>query len=407
MGYTKDAIKGVSWITGLRVLTRLITFVRLAVLGRLLTPAQFGLFGIASLVLFFLETLTETGINVFLIQEKDNVNKYINSAWVVSIIRGILLSCLIILFAPLIVLFFNTPEAYSIILLIALVPFVRGFINPAIVIYQKDLFFSKEFRLRSILFFVDVAISIIVGYITRSPVAFVFGLIGSAAVEVLLSYILFDKRPKFILEYQKVKRVITKGWWVTITGIFSYFSENGDNIAVGKFLGSSALGIYQVAYKFSTLPISEITNVVNQVMFPVYSKFSDDKSRLWNAFIKVTLLSSLGAIFLGGVIFFFAKSIILAVMGSQWITAVPAIQILSIYGVLRTIFGNFSPVFLAVGKQNYVAQMTFVRVVSLLVSIIPLVITFGMIGAGYAMLLSILVEVPIILYFSFKVFNKS
>lgn len=404
MGYTKSAVKGVSWITLLRILTRVITLVRLSILGRLLTPVQFGYFGIATLILSFLEIFTETGINVFLIQEKGHIKEYVNSAWVVSIVRGIVLALIIFFSASAISVFFNSSEAHSIIALIGFVPLIRGFINPAIVTYQKELLFHKEFLFRFLLFFIDVVISIVVGFLTRNAIAFVYGLIASAIIEVMLSYILFSIRPQIQLEIKKVKYIIRRGWWVTMTGIFSYFADNGDNLIVGKILGSSALGIYQVAYKFSTLPISEITNVVNQVIFPVFSRFSEDKERLLKAFLKVTLFGSLGALVLGGGIFVFAEPIILIFMGKQWVAAIPAIQVLAIYGILRTMFGNFAPLFLSLGKQNYVAKMTFVRVLGLAIVVVPLVTSYGMVGAGYAMLVSIFFEIPIILYFAHKVF---
>ena len=88
MGYLKDTIKGLSWMTALRAVTRGLAVVKIAILARILLPSQFGNYGIALLVLGFLEVLTETGINVFLIQEKDDPQKYLNSAWVVSIARG-------------------------------------------------------------------------------------------------------------------------------------------------------------------------------------------------------------------------------------------------------------------------------------------------------------------------------
>lgn len=406
MGYTTDAVKGVSWISLLRVLTRVITFIRLAILGRLLTPTQFGYFGIATLLLALLEILTETGINVFLVQEKKHIKEYINSAWVVSILRGAILSFVILISAPFIAAFFNASDATSVIMLMAFVPFIRGFINPAIISFQKDLLFHKEFILRFILFIIDAIVVILLAFITRDAASFVWGLIASAILEVILSYVLIPLWPKLVFQYQQVKYIVKRGSWVTLTGIFSYFAENGDNITVGKLLGTASLGIYQVAYKFSTLPVSEITNVVNQVIFPVYTKFSDDKKRLWSAFIKVTVGSSMAAFLLAIIIFLFAEPIILFFMGDQWLLAVPVIKILAIYGFVRTIFGNFAPLFLSLGKQDYVAKMTFVRVLGLLIAIIPLVSTYGMVGAGYAMLLSIIVEIPIILYYTYSLVRK-
>ena len=72
MGYLKDTIKGITWMTALQAIIKVVAIGKIAVLARILSPSQFGSYGIALLVLGFLEVLTETGINIFLIQEKDD-----------------------------------------------------------------------------------------------------------------------------------------------------------------------------------------------------------------------------------------------------------------------------------------------------------------------------------------------
>lgn len=161
MGYTFRALKGISWMGILRASTRGISFLRIAILARILNPSQFGVFGVASLILAFLEILTETGINIFLIQQRDDIKSYLSSAWIVSIIRGCLISLLLILSAPFISDFFNSPESYPVIILIAFVPFIRGFINPAIINIQKEIQFQKELYIRFTLFVIDAAIAIL------------------------------------------------------------------------------------------------------------------------------------------------------------------------------------------------------------------------------------------------------
>ncbi len=398
MGYKTPALKGITWMGFLRASTRLIAFVRLAVLARILSPAQFGAFGVATLVLSFLEVITETGINVFLIQNKEKSNDYISSAWIVSIVRGSLIALLLVLFAPLISSFFNSPESYNILLLIAPVPFIRGFINPSIINIQKNIEFHKEFYLRSILLLVDASVAIIAAFVTKSAVSMAYGLIVSAVIEVVLSFILFKPWPKLTFEKDKMLHIFSRGWSVTLTGIFLYLSENLDNITVGRILGVGSLGIYQNAYKISTLTISEIAEVVNKVTFPVYSKFSDDKQRLSNAFKKVISSSSLVAIALGIFIFIFADLIVRIILGPDWASAVPIVKILSVYGVLRTIFGNVPPLLLSLGKQKYVAGIVFVRLFVLAIVIVPLVSRFGMEGAAYAMVISVFAEIPLMIF---------
>jgi len=398
MGYSTSAFKGISWMALLRVSTRGVAFVRLAILARLLSPTQFGVFGVATLVLALLEVITETGINVFLIQKKDSSHEYISSAWVISIIRGCLIALVLVISAPLIAGFFNSPESQTLLYLIAIVPFVRGFINPSIINIQKDIQFHKEFYLRTTLLLVDASIAIIVALITRSAESLAYGLIFSAVVEVVLSFILFKPRPSLAFEFPKVKHITSRGWSVTLIGIFSYFAENLDNIMVGKIMGTQFLGIYQNAYKISTLSISEIAEAVNKVTFPVYTKLSDDKVRLRKAFSKVFITSSGVTILLGIFIFVFADLIVNVILGPNWSSAVPVVKILAIYGILRTMLGNIPALLLSLEKQKVVAGIISIRLIVLMVLIAPFINQFGMIGAGYAMLASVLVEAPFMAY---------
>src|SRR3990170_5219376 len=139
MGYFKTAVSAISWSVTQRWLIRGLTFVRIAILARLLLPAQFGVFSIAALVLGLLEVFTETWINVFLIQEKGDIDSYINTAWVISILRGFFIGGTMALFSPLISKFFHSPDALTILLAMSVVPIVRGFINPSIAKLQKHL----------------------------------------------------------------------------------------------------------------------------------------------------------------------------------------------------------------------------------------------------------------------------
>ncbi len=406
MGYTRVALKGISWMSVFRVVTRVLSFLKIAVLARVLTPSQFGVFGIASLVLAFLEIITETGVNIILIQAKKDIKEYIDSAWVVSIIRGIVVSLLIIISSPLITSFFKTPEALNILLLISVVPFIKGFINPAEVKFRKELNFSYEFWFRSFIFLVDSVVAILFALFTHSVYSLVFGLIAGALVEVVISFILIKPMPRFIFKSEYLKDLLNKGKWITAYGIFNYFAENGDNIVVGRVLGSSALGVYQMAYKISILPISEVSDVISQVVFPVYTKIEGDIKRLINAYLKTMVLISIGSIIIGSIVFIFAKEIVFIILGPQWLSAIPVLRVLALYGMLRTIAGPSSALFLSKGKQNYVTAMALVRFITLVITIYPLVLMYGMIGAGYSAFLSVLVELPVIIYFVIKILRS-
>lgn len=403
MGYLQNTIKGITWVGAFRGFTRIVAFARTAVLARILIPAQFGLFGVTTLVLAFLEILVETGINVFLVQEKDDIDEYINTAWVISIARGMIISAVIFVAARYISIFFKSPDSLNLLYLIAAVPFVRGFINPSLVKLQKELRFKKEFWFKSTIFLFDAGVTVILALTIRSATSLVWGLIAGAILEVLLSFIYTRPIPKLSFEAVKMKRIINRGKWMTGAGIFQYLFRQGDDAVVGRILGTPSLGLYQVAYKISSLPISEVADVIARVTFPVYMKISKDGKRLRSAFYKTLLAVSVLVIPFGLAIFIFSREIILVILGDKWLEAVPVLKVLSIYGVIRAIINPSLTVFLAVKKQELVTFITFISVLGLAVSIIPLVIKFGMVGAGISTIVGSLASLPFVIYYSWKV----
>ena len=406
MGYLKDTVKGITWVGAFRGFTRVIAFAKTAILARILVPAQFGLFGIATLVLAFLEILVETGINVFLIQEKESIDEYIDTAWVVSIVRGLIISLVVFLIAKPVSIFFKSSGSLNLLYLLALVPLIRGLINPSMVKFQKELRFKKEFWFKSSIFLFDAGVTVILALTIRSASSLVWGLIAGATLEVFLSFIYTRPIPKLRFRTAKIKRIISRGKWMTGAGIFQYLFRQGDDAAVGKILGTSSLGLYQVAYKISSLPISEVADVIARVTFPVYMKISKDRKRFKNAFYKTLLAVSALVIPLGLVIFFFSREIILIILGDQWLEAVPVLKALSIYGIIRALINPSLTVFLAVKKQELVTLITFISVFGLAVSIVPLVIKFGIVGAGMSTIIGSLVSLPFVIYYSWRVLYK-
>jgi len=406
MGYTRDAIKGISWIAVLRASTRAIAFFKTIILARILVPSQFGAYGVALLVVGFLEVMTETGVNVFLVQERDeNVDKHINSAWIVSIIRGAVIMIAIILLTPFIAGFFHSKESLVLLYAISVVPFLRGFINPAIVKFKKQLQFNKEFIYRFSVFFIDSFFAITCSLLLRNPIGIVIGLIAGVLLEILLSFLMVKPIPAIEFNKTYINKIFQRGKWVTASGVFNYLFHNADNIVVGRMLGTASLGVYQIAYSFSILPITEVADVFSQVTFPVYTKIAGDKKRLLTAFIKTQCAIIALAVPFGLILYLYPSQIISLTVGTKWLAAAAILPVLAIFGIVRSISGSSSALFLAVGKQEYITVVTFVSIIGLLLPIVPLVARFGIMGAAFSALIGAFVALPFIIFYVWKVFK--
>lgn len=398
-----NIIHGLSWMGALRIGAKSLSFVKTLILARILSPLQFGIFGIASLVLGFLEIITETGINVVLIQEKDGLKKHISSSWIVSIIRGLFLSLVIFLLAPLISRFFNNPSAIKILYLTALVPLIRGFINPAEIKFQKSLNFKKEFIFKGILISVEVVTAVVLGYLTKSEFSLIWGLIAGAIAEVIISLLFISPKPRLIFDINSFKLVIKRGIWITFAGVFNYIFQHGDDVIVGKILGVYPLGLYQQAYRISSLPVTEMGEVFSKVTFPYYSKNQKDIKKLKTVFLKTFLGTSFIVIPFGILIILFPFQTVNILLGKNWLEMVGVLQILAVYGILKALTNSVFPLFLGVGKQNWVTWITLVAIFGMGITIFPLTYLYGINGTAYSTIIGTIATIPLSIYWVSKI----
>lgn len=388
MGYKSETIKGISWMGFFRIITRVISYVRIAFLARILTPEYFGIFAVASILLSFLETISVTGVQIILIQDnKRSLEKKIDTGWVLSIIRGVTISLVIIILTPFITNFFNVTSFASTFYLISIVPLIRGFISPARVILQKELRFKSEFMFSGFVFIIDSIVTVIIALIYRTPSAFVWGLIFGAIVESSISILLLKPRPKFKFIKNEAKQIIKRGKWITLSSLFGYLFSNTDDFFVGKMLSTSSLGVYQASYKISSLPLTEIAQLVNSITLPVFSKIKNDRKKFIIEVKRTILIVTIICSLLGLFIWIFANNIVYIILGENWLGAIPIIRILSIYGIFRSITISLNPIFISLKLQKYVAYYAIAGFIGLIIFLFPLIIFYGLNGVGYAVII--------------------
>jgi O-antigen/teichoic acid export membrane protein len=390
----------------LAVLTKGLAIGKIAILARILSPSQFGSYGIALLVLGFLEVMTETGINIFLIQEKGKIKKYLNSAWVVSILRGTLISILIISLSGIVTKFYQTPSALFPLYLVSAVAFVRGFINPMKVSFQKELEFKKVFAFQLFLYFVDALFAVTLSYLLKNEAGMVMGMLTATIFEVIISFVIFSDRPKLKFEKEKFLEIIHSGKWVTGASAFSYLFQNIDNAVIGKVIGPSGLGLYQQGYSVATIPVTGVSDVYNRVMFPAFVKISDDlnvlKKKFFNSIFVVLLLVS----FFGMILFTFAGPIVQIFLGDKWLPIVPTLKILAIFGILKSVVNSSYSLLLSLKMQKAVMLSEFFGILGMGIAIYPMVIKYGLIGAGYSAIIAVMSSMPVALLTVRKIFRN-
>ncbi|ADL13615.1 lipopolysaccharide biosynthesis protein [Acetohalobium arabaticum] len=393
----KKTIDSSLWMFGSSFLNKGFKFTRKIILARILAPEDFGLFGIALLILSASDSLTKTGFNKALIQKQKEVEKYLNTAWTIQVMRGGILFLVLFSTAPIIALFFNEPLAIPILRVLAIAQIFKGVQNIGMIYFDKRLQFNKKFIYTVSGTVFDFTVSIIAAYILKNAWALVWGVLVGSIVKCMISFILHPYRPSLNFSIIKAKELFDFGKWKLATSFIVFFAVHLDDIIVGRILGTTKLGLFQMAFQLSNITASEISYVVSKVAFASYSKLQNDKKRLNIAYLRILeLVVTISLPMIGGMIILAPLGIKL-VLGEKWMPMLYSFRVLTIGGLFRTLSITGGALFDAVGFPKGDFMMNKWRFISLSITIIPFTYMWGLNGAAMTSGLALLVSlIPLI-----------
>jgi O-antigen/teichoic acid export membrane protein len=211
---------------------------------------------------------------------------------------------------------------------------------------------------------------------------------AGAVVHVIASYILHPYRPRPRLEWAKTRELFRYGKWVLGSRALEYLVHHLDDLLVGRLLGAAGLGLYRMAYNMSELATTEITHVAGQVLFPAYSKLQERRNDLRRAYLKAMHLLALLSFPIAGGFFFLARTFTQLILGAKWLPMVTALQILLVWGLVRSIGAASGALFSGMGRPDLNTKLQFVKMVFLAALIYPMTTTWGITGAAVAVLIA-------------------
>ena len=250
----EKAVRGFAFNGIYLIVIQLLGVLRIFLIGRYIAPQIMGIYGVALLSVNVSQILTELGLKKALISYNGNDNeKLLNMAFTLTVFKGAFTTGIIILFSGLIADFFGKPESQSIIIGLSILAVIGSFENIGLTHLNKQLDFKKITLLKISAALVEFAVFIMIVVVYRSVWAVVFGRILGTFSSVLGSYIVSSFKPKLLLSFSEIKYLVGYGKWILGTSVAIFLLNQGDDVVVGKILGVTALGLYQMAYKLSCL----------------------------------------------------------------------------------------------------------------------------------------------------------
>lgn len=393
----QKTIKSGFWSFASRISTRGLSILKIIIVARLLSPNDFGLLGIAILTLAIFEVFSKTGFKESIIQNKEKIDDYLNTAWTTLALRGFALYGIVFVSAPYIATFFNEPRAELIIRVIGLTLIFNGLQNIGVILFQKDLEFHKNFALDLSSAVPAFILTVFLAYAWRNVWALIYGgLLGSVCL-LVTSFLIHGHRPKPEFKKDKATQMFGFGKWVLGSSIIIFLLTQGDDIFVGRFLGVTALGIYILAYRVSNLPATEISHVIQRVAFPSFSKMQDNKEKLKLVYIKLLQLLSFIVFPLGALIYVLINNFTITILGIQWVPIIPIVMVFVFQTANRAIGGTLTSISTALGRPDIQTRISTVQLIILVILIYPMSLYLGVLGVAIVVLIESTISIPIAL----------
>lgn len=352
MSLKNKVVHGAKWSMLQQVASQLIDFVIIIFLARLLGPTDFGVVAMALVVVTAMRPLVSLGLGAAITQRASIDQGHLNSVFWATLLFGVLLTSFMLLTAKYWAVVFSEPRLAEIL------PWL------SLSLIFVSLTTVQEAILRRELNFKVYAIRTLSGKITGGIVGVALALtdfgiwslvarnLVTAFISVLLLWGVSNWRPSFSFDVQRFKALFTFGLPVTLNELLAFVKLNSDSLLISYFLGATALGYYNIAYRLMTMVFQLITKTISQVGMPAFSRLQDDASGLASAFISITQLIAAIAFpaFLG--ILVLAPELVVLLFGDQWLASIPVLRILMLIGIAHCLWTPMLALLVGVGKPQ-------------------------------------------------------
>jgi PST family polysaccharide transporter len=327
-------------------------FLTMVVLARLLTPVEFGLVAMATVVIGFVNLFKDLGTSSAIIQNREVTEELLSSVFWANVAFGTLGTTVLVAAAPLVAMYYHEPRVIVLLRVLAL-----NFIVSGLSILQQALFERKlMFRILARVEVAGVTCGAVVGISTAIAGFGVWALVAQSLTTVSVISILLwcfsDWRPRLLFHWQEIRGISKYSLNLVGFNTFNYFARNADYLLVGKFLGATSLGIYMLAYRIMLYPLQSITTVISRVMFPVYAQLQDDDARFRSAYLRTAGMIALITFPMMVGLWMVAEPFVLSIFGPKWAQAIPLIKILALVGMVESISATEGAIYQAKGRTD-------------------------------------------------------
>lgn len=312
-----------------------LTLGSIAVLARLLTPADFGLVAMVAVVTRFIDVFRDAGLSTATIQREGLTEAQMSSVFWLNAAISAVLAVLLLGAAPLVAWFYDEPRLVAVTAVLAIAVLLSGVSIQHRALLRRRMRFTAVVVVELVAFAVSSTAAVVMAFIKPSYWVLVFRSLSESVVLGLGLWLVSGWRPGMPAMAKGVGSLMRFGVNLTGFNLLNFLSRNADNLLVGRLFGATALGVYQKAYDTMMLSTKEVMRPAGTVAISALSRLVDEPERYRRAYFRIVdklmLVSTPFAVLLLAT----PDWLVHVLLGKQWADAIPLVQFFGITALLQ------------------------------------------------------------------------
>lgn len=348
----QKAAKGIFWGGFSSGLQQLLSALFGIVIARLLDNTDYGMYGVLAIFIAIASTLQDSGFVTALVNKRNVTQEDYNAVFWCSLSIGTSIYIIFFFCAPLIADFFNAPE----LIWLSRYVFLGFLMSSTSVVHNAYFLRNLMIKQRAMAQLPALILSGTIGIIMAYNGMSYWGIATQNLVYIAtinLWYWHFSPwRPTFRIDFRPLKGIFGFSSKILVTSIFQQINNNLVSTILGAFYTKAEVGNYTQSSKWNYMGYNAIEGMISSVAQPVLREVADDPERQQNVFRKMlrfTSFLSFPAMFGLALI---AKEFIIITITDKWISCVPILQILCVWGAFMPVISLYSRLILSKEKPN-------------------------------------------------------
>ncbi|WP_157959629.1 MOP flippase family protein [Devosia submarina] len=397
------AFKAVRWTAGGSALKAVILTCQLIVLSRIIAPEELGIVAIVSTIMVVAAGVSDAGVSNAIIYFKSISSVERSSLFWLNQAASTAVGLLIAAFSLAIAKFYQLPQIQPLIAMTAIVIVVNATFQQLRVYAEKELKFTEITIVEVLSLFAGACVSIATAATGLGASSVVLGQLFTAIVNSLLfwCFVNGDWRPALTFDFGSVRKFLRYGLQVLLVNLANTLTMQADVLIAGRFLTPANLAYYSLPRDLSLRIITTINPIVTRVGLPLMAEQQSDKEKIGRIYLRILRMTASVNFPIFGAMCVLAPQIVPFVFGDKWLPAVPYMQIVALWCMVRSVGNPIGSLLYATGETRR-AMLQSLAMLLVVVAAVAAGSQFGGIYVPAALALIYLIAIPVLWSFIVK-----